>query len=411
MLMRAHQSMKPAFLILVLLGASSLTAAPLPGFRLEKIAAASGFVTSLAVDNQNRLHYSIRTGEIFRLDGTDSVRVAAVETASVGNEALLGIAFRGPGEIVAHYVAPDHTADMISSIDLETGTVTEIQRLVCANGQICSSEHHGGNLIVAPDGSIFVGIGDLGSGPLAQNPESPGGKIWRISRGGEASMYALGFRNPFDMVFDSSIGRLILADNGPIAEDEVNHVVEGGNYGWPRTMGNQPVAPGSIGPSYVFNGTVAPTGMTQLREAGMLRGGSLLVATFVTGALYYFPRVHSDSIDGPAVIFAGEVGAIIDVVQNEAGEIYLASTKNLYRLHPPRPGDANGDGEVNEADFEALSREILDGDDPATIHAQDGAYRGSWGADANRDGTIDAGDLVALAKLQHRRARGARRSP
>lgn len=407
--MRIQQFCRPCVLIAALAVASDLAAAVLPGFRVERIAPVAGFVTSVAFDNQNRLHYSIRTGEIYRLDGTESVQVAAVETASVGNEALLGIAFRGPREIVAHYVAPDHTADVISSVDLETGTVTEIQRFVCADGQICSSEHHGGNLIVSPDGSIFFGIGDLGSGPNAQDLRSPGGKIWRITRGGEASMFALGFRNPFDMVFDSTIGRLILADNGPIAEDEMNHVVEGGNYGWPKTMGNQPVAAGSIGPSYVFDGVVAPTGMTQLREVGMLRGRSVLVSTFVTGALYYFPRVHLDSIERPAVIMVDEVGPLIDVVQNGVGEIYFTSTKAIYRLHPPRPGDANGDGQVDAADFEALSSEILDGDDEATIHAQDGAFRGSWGADVNRDGTIDAGDLVALAKLQHQRGRGARR--
>lgn len=407
--MRAPYRLKLAALFVATLAASDVSAAVLPGFRLEKIATAAGFVTSLAFDSRNQLHYSIRTGEIFRLDGTQSVQVAAVDTASVGNEALLGIAFRGPHEIVAHHVTPDHTADVISAVDLETRRVTEIQRFLCAGGQICSSEHHGGNLIVAPGGSIFFGIGDLGSGPLAQDPKSPGGKIWRISAGGESSIYAFGFRNPFDMIFDDTIDRLILADNGPIAEDEINLVIEGGNHGWPRTMGNQPVPGGSIGPSYVFDGTVAPTGMTQLREAGMLRARSVLVGTYVTRALYYFPRVNADSIERPAVIFADEVGAIIDVVQNETGEIYVTSPKNIYRLHPPRPGDANGDGKIDAADFEALSSEILDGDDGVTIHAQDGAFRGSWGADVNRDGIIDAGDLVALAKLQHQRRRGVRR--
>jgi len=385
--MRIHQFFPSAVLLAAIALGSDLAAGVLPGFRVERIAPAEGFVTSLALDHENRLHYSIRTGEIFRLDGTESVPVAAVETASVGNEALLGIAFRGPREIVAHYIAPDHTADVISSIDLETGKITEIQRFVCADGQLCSSEHHGGNLIVSPDGSIFVGIGDLGSGPLAQDMKSPGGKIWRITRGGEASVFALGFRNPFDMVLDSTIDRLILADNGPIGEDEVNLVIEGGNYGWPRTMGNEPSVGSLIGPAYVFNGVVAPTGMTQLREVGMLRGRSVLVSTFVTGALYYFPRVHPDSIERPAMIIGNEVGAIIDVAQNLAGEIYFTSTDSIYRLHPPRPGDANGDGQVDEADFEALSSEILDGDDEATIHAQDGAFRGSWGADVNEPST------------------------
>lgn len=406
---RIGQPGRLCLVIAALAMASDLAASVLPGFRLEKLASAEGFVTSLALDSQNKLHYSIRTGEIFRLDSPQSVQIAAVETASVGNEALLGVAFRGPRELITHYIAPDHTADIIAAVDLDSGKVTEIHRFICAGGQVCSSEHHGGNLIVSSDGSIFVGIGDLGTGPLAQDLKSPGGKIWRITRSGDASIFALGFRNPFDMVFDTTINRLILADNGPIGEDEVNQVVEGGNYGWPMTMGNQPLASGSIGPTYVFKGVVAPTGITQLREVGMLRGRSVLVTTYVNGGLYYFPRLQPDSIEAPALIIKDEVGAIIDVLQSATGEIYLASPTDIYVLHPPRPGDANGDGEIDAVDFEALSSEILDGDDGVTIHAQEGAFPGSWGADVNRDGTIDAGDLVALAKLQHERGRGVRR--
>ena len=111
--MPIHPLCRSGVLIAALAVASDLPAAALPGFRVEKIAPASGFVTSLAFDEHSRLHYSVRTGEIFRLDGAQSVQVAAVQTASVGNEALLGIAFRGSGQIVAHYVAPDHTADLI----------------------------------------------------------------------------------------------------------------------------------------------------------------------------------------------------------------------------------------------------------------------------------------------------------
>ena len=43
------------------------------------------------------------------------------------------------------------------------------------------------------------------------------------------------------------------------------------------------------------------------------------------------------------------------------------------------------------------------------ITAQDGAYAGSWGCDANADGLIDARDLDALLQLISSRRRAVRR--
>jgi hypothetical protein len=59
-------------------------------------------------------------------------------------------------------------------------------------------------------------------------------------------------------------------------------------------------------------------------------------------------------------------------------------------------GDPNGDGIVNAADIIGLALEIFDGDgdDPAGTGA--GTFSSNPGADANQNGTVDAGDVSCL---------------
>ena len=75
---------------------------------------------------------------------------------SASGAALLGIAIRPDDTIVAHYVTPTLSADVLAEVRPETGVVRELAQFRCTHWPVCSSEHHGGNPIVAPDGSVFV---------------------------------------------------------------------------------------------------------------------------------------------------------------------------------------------------------------------------------------------------------------
>ncbi len=394
---------------ILLVTASPLLGDLLPGFRIERLADAEGFVSSLAFTPSDTLYYSTTSGGVYRLDGPTSSLVAEIPTVNEGNAALLGIAFVSNHEFVTHYVPPGLTADVISSYNLATGVETELASFLCDGGRSCSSEHHGGNPVVGPDGSIYVGIGDYGGGLVAQNLGSPGGKIWRIAPGGEVSMFALGFRNPFDFAVHPTTGELIVGDNGPVGGDEIHIIREGDNAGWPHTVGNDAPLPGAVEPDYVWNETVAPTGVFYVRGPLPMPDDGLLVASFVAGSIYYFPDLSIRPLPEPIVLLKGETGAILDVVQSSTGEIYFASAFAIHRLQLPIPGDANGDGRVDSADGKALASEILDGDGERTVDASHQGFPGSWGADVNVDGIIDARDLVGFSKLGVGRSRPARR--
>ena len=125
--------------------------------------------------------------------------------------------------------------------------------------------HNGGSIACGPDGCLYVGLGDGGSrnDPLdnAQDPTSLLGKVLRLDidrrdgdrayaipsdnpfvgrSGTRPEIWALGFRNPWQLSFDRQTGRLWLADVGQDLLEEINVVEKGGNYGWRRREGTHP---------------------------------------------------------------------------------------------------------------------------------------------------------------------------
>ncbi|HZH02147.1 MAG TPA: PQQ-dependent sugar dehydrogenase [Myxococcaceae bacterium] len=118
--------------------------------------------------------------------------------------------------------------------------------------------HKGGNIAFGPDGYLYIGFGDGGSGGdpgnRAQNVETLLGKFLRIDvnvpdtadgpryaipadnpfarGGGLPEIYAIGFRNPWRWSFDRGTGELWVGEVGQGQREEVDKVVLGGNYGW-----------------------------------------------------------------------------------------------------------------------------------------------------------------------------------
>ena len=129
------------------------------------------------------------------------------------------------------------------------------------------ANHNGGHLAFGPDGYLYIGLGDGGSGGdplnLAQNPDALLGKMLRIDvnvpvedlRGfrvpednpfldgdpvsARPEIWAFGFRNPWRYSFDDwtrgGTGALTIGDVGQDAREEINFEPAGRggrNYGW-----------------------------------------------------------------------------------------------------------------------------------------------------------------------------------
>ncbi|MEW6774708.1 MAG: PQQ-dependent sugar dehydrogenase [Bdellovibrionota bacterium] len=180
---------------------------------------------------------------------------------------LLGMAFHP--DFAANYEAfLSYTAD-----DGEGGFVSRISRFTSSDSGLTLnpaseeilltldqpfSNHNGGHIVFGPDGYLYIGFGDGGSGGdpqgNGQNPDTLLGKILRIDvdggtpyavpndnpfapggsdpGGGLPEIYALGFRNPWRWSFDADTGDLWVGDVGQADFEEIDPVEMGGNYGW-----------------------------------------------------------------------------------------------------------------------------------------------------------------------------------
>jgi glucose/arabinose dehydrogenase len=105
------------------------------------------------------------------------------------------------------------------------------------------SNHNGGQLMFGPDGRLYVGMGDAGSGGdpenRAQNLASRFGKLLAINvdrRGARWQTVGLGLRNPWRFSFDRRTGDLYIGDVGQNAWEEVDFTPRRSpgleNYGW-----------------------------------------------------------------------------------------------------------------------------------------------------------------------------------
>ena len=117
--------------------------------------------------------------------------------------------------------------------------------------------HKGGNLAFGPDGYLYIGLGDGGSGGdpenRAQNKNELLGKLLRVDvnngdtyaipssnpfvkEGGKPEIWALGLRNPWRFSFDRLTGDLYIADVGQATYEEIDLQKAGStggqNYGW-----------------------------------------------------------------------------------------------------------------------------------------------------------------------------------
>ncbi len=103
--------------------------------------------------------------------------------------------------------------------------------------------HNGGQLQFGPDGLLYVGMGDGGSGGdpqgYAQNSRSRLGKLLRLNvdvSPVRVRIYAKGLRNPWRFSFDRSSGALWIGDVGQGAREEIDYLrpgrPAGANFGW-----------------------------------------------------------------------------------------------------------------------------------------------------------------------------------
>ena len=209
--------------------------------------------------------------------------------------------------------------------------------------------HFSHRIAFAPDGSMFVSSGDRQKFTPAQDPSGDLGKIIHMTADGQrigGHHYTMGHRNVLGLAFAPD-GKLWAAEMGPQGGDELNLIVQGRNYGWPRASYGSHYGGGPVPDDHRGKGFEEP----KLWWTPSVSPGSLLI---YSGDL--FPQWKGDALigalSGEALIRADingdqarkadqwEMGARIRAVdQGPGGEVFLLEDGpggRLLKLAPAR---------------------------------------------------------------------------
>jgi aldose sugar dehydrogenase len=198
-------------------------------------------------------------------DGSTSTVRTINEADPAGEGGLLGLTIT-PDEktVFAYYTAADNNQIVSMSWDGRDLGSPKIILKGIPKGFI----HNGGRMVIGPDGYLYVGTGESGSGRLAQKKDSLGGKILRLRLDGRPApgnpfgneIFSYGHRNVQGLAFDSE-GRLWASEFGQQTWDELNLIKKGANYGWPVVEGSGRVK-GMTNPKVVWRPSEAsPSGL------------------------------------------------------------------------------------------------------------------------------------------------------
>jgi glucose/arabinose dehydrogenase len=296
--------------------------------------------------------------------------VATVATAGAfgcGESGLLGIAahpeFASNGWFYVYYTNAADTAHVVSRFTLD-GDVAAGETVIltldptsAGSGNSCAN-HNGGALAFDADGLLYVTNGERGSfRDAAQDGGSLLGKTLRLTDTGAPApgnpfgdaVFSLGHRNSYGLAFQARSGELYETENGPDADDEINRVVAGDNYGWPIDTGDNAGA-AFHDPVRVYDPPICLTGMASYGGGPFPdeMDGDLFYGDCRTGHLH---RMRISQADPDVAVevdddFAAVPGATIDVEWSEAdGAIYFTAMRyledapgRLYRVtYAPSP--------------------------------------------------------------------------
>jgi glucose/arabinose dehydrogenase len=258
--------------------------------------------------------------------------------------------------------------------------------------------HKGGNIAFGPDGMLYIGLGDGGSGgdPFnnSQNPATLLGKMLRINvnvldsdpqgydvpgnnpfvgmPGVLGEIWAFGLRNPWRWSFDDAsqggTGALVLGDVGEGSWEEINYEPAGHggrNYGWRRREGMHdfnlslpPFTPPAPFPAIPLTDPIHEYahGSGSSVTGGIVYRGSALGSGF-QGRYFFADFIQNRVFSLGLIIGAGGQATVANVVEhtaqigaangnvasfgvNASGELFIVSLGGTVYLVGPAAGPA-----------------------------------------------------------------------
>jgi glucose/arabinose dehydrogenase len=359
------------------------TPPPPAALQITLVAAGSGFAQPVQVthagDGSGRTFVVEQAGTIRTLDNAAAPPFLDIRdrVLSGGERGLLSVAFpprfAQTGRFYVNYTRTPDGATVVSRFLVPGGSpfADNASETILMNVSQPFANHNGGQLAFGPDGYLYIGMGDGGSGGDPQNNgQNKGtllGKILRIDveagqdpyvvppgnpflsdNTARGEIWALGLRNPWRFSFDRATGDLYIGDVGQNLFEEIDFQPSGSaggeNYGWNVMEGEHcftdpscsraglilPVAEYAHG-----QGDCSVTGGTVYRGADFpLLQGTYLYGDFCSGRIWGLKRagaVWENSLltDSPHQIsaFGEDETANLFVADHGTGTVYRVTAE------------------------------------------------------------------------------------
>ena len=296
-----------------------------------------------------------RPGMVSRINittGEKKVLLIISDTRAVGESGLLGFDFHPDFPIVPYvyfaytYLNGNQVVEKLVRYSYQQENDTLTDSFILLDGIRGANIHNGARVVFGPDGKIYMSTGDAAAPALSLDMNSLNGKILRINEDGSipndnpfpnSYIYSFGHRNPQGLFFAPN-GTLYSSEHGPNSDDEVNVILAGRHYGWPRVNGfcdddleqlycqennvKEPMIAWSptIAPSTIiyYNHDSIPEWKNSLLMVTMNRNGRDIRALKLNEA--------GDSIVNETIHFDQEFGRIRAMCSSPNGRLYIATS-------------------------------------------------------------------------------------
>jgi glucose/arabinose dehydrogenase len=257
----------------------------------------------------------------------------------------------GEGGLLGVAVPPDFDDDPSVYVYLTSDADNRVLRLPLRGEGLGPAEvvfdgipngfiHDGGRIAFGPDGFLYVATGEVGDPELAQDPDSLGGKILRITTDGDPApgnptegspVWSLGHRNVQGLAWDDE-GRLWASEFGDQTWDELNLVEAGNNYGWPEVEGKGG-ADRFVEPHLTWStDDASPSGLAHL-------DGRLWMATLRGTRLWRIDIGPRGRAVDPTAFFAGRFGRLRTVAVAPDSTLWVTTSNRDGRGDPGADDD------------------------------------------------------------------------
>ncbi len=340
---------------------TTTTLPEMEGLSYESVAELPFPVEMTARPDEELSYIATKDGRVWVYDGTEvadePVLDISVRVRNSGEQGLLSIALHPDDStrFFAHYSAEDGDT-VVSEFTFSSDTVIlpGSERVLLRLDQPAGN-HNGGMLLFGPDGLLFLGLGDGGGANdrfgNGQNTDTLLGSLVTLRVDGDPrpTLFDFGLRNPWRFWFDD--GLVYIADVGQSEFEEVNvaPIEEGINFGWPITEGLHCFRPPSgcdttgltlpvIEVAHGDGRTCSITGGIVYRGRAIPEiQGHYFYSDFCGGYLRSFRYDGSGATEETEWTGqVGEAGAVVGFGVDGDGEMYVATSEELFKVVPVR---------------------------------------------------------------------------